>query len=152
MEGKECECQALRLVDTMIKAYDYWGEKPIEGEEKLATHARVIFHHLFDQLYAGDYAEKQEPHYGFLLEMRTALHSYDAGGSGVEAMEMVRNRIHANDELKQLMVCGSPYTDKERLNETAKVLAQALDAMEYSTTKEARSILDKQSEKLKCSR
>ena len=151
MEGKECECEALRLIRAMIKAYDTWGESPSTGEKVLALIASDIKKHLSLQLYYGGYPEKQQPYYSQMMGIRTALKRYDSGeDDGVSAMEVVRDTLHKSDELKQLMVCGPPYTNKESLTETAKVLAEGLNTMSESTTKGARSILDKQYEKLEC--
>lgn len=152
MEGKQCQCYAIRLLDTMTKAYEYWLDNPERGEKMLASSARDILFHLNEEFKEGEYTEKQEPYYSLLEEMRSALSKYDSGtDSGVHAMEIVRNRIHANDELKQLMVCGTPYKGKESLTETAKILSDVFNAIEETTPKEARSILDKQYEKITCS-
>ncbi len=151
MERRKCECYAIRLLDHMIEAYMYWDRNPERGKKVLAEAARPIIFHLNDEFKKGEYKENQEPYVTLLEEMSSALRRYDSGkGSGVEAMEWVRNRIHANDELKQLMVCGDAFKDKESLTETANVLSRMFNAMEDTTPEEARSILDKQYEKLSC--
>lgn len=151
MERRKCECYAIRLFDHMIEAYVYWDRNPERGKKMLAEAARPIISHLKHEFKEGEYAEKQEPYFTLLEEMRSALSRYDSGeGSGIEAMEWVRNRIHTNDELKQLMVCGDPFKNKESLTETATVLSSMFNAMEDTTPEEAKSILDKQYEKLSC--
>ena len=151
MERVKCECYAIRLFRTMTEAYDYWLDHPDRGVKILVNSARGIHYHLKSEFEKGNYKEKQEPYHSLLEEMQTAIRKYDEGSdSGVHAIEIVRNRIHSNDELKQLMVCGEPYVDKSSLSETARVLAEAFNAMEDTTTDDARSFLDKQYEKLSC--
>ena len=151
MEIKKCECYAIRLLDHMVEAYQYWGRNPERGVKVLAEAARPILSHLNTEFEKGGYSEKQEPYTTLLKEMGSALSRYDSGeDSGITVMEWVRNRIHANDELKQLMVCGDPFKNKESLTETATVLSDMFNAMEDTTPEEARSILDKQYQKLSC--
>lgn len=151
MERKLCECYAIRLLRNMTEAYDYWGKNPERGQKVLAEAARPIIFHLRDEFKEGEYTEKQEPYNKLLEEMRSALSLYDSGkGSGVDAMEWVRDNIHKSDELKQLMVCGDPFKNKETLTETAKVISDVLNAITDTTTDDARTFLDKQYEKLSC--
>ena len=145
MDRKLCECYAIRLIDDMTKAYDYWLSNPERGEKRLVNSAQTIYFHLNDEFKEGEFTEKQEPYFGLLDKMRSALSKGD-----FTAMEIVRNLIHKNDELKQLITCGTPYVDKNSLSETARVLTEALNAMEITTPADARIILDKQYEKLSC--
>ncbi len=154
MERRKCECYAIRLLDHMTEAYIYWSSNIERGKKVLAEAARPILFHLTDEFKEGEYEEKQEPYYTLLEEMRAALTRYDSGkGSGSDVMEWVRDNLHKSDELKQLMVCGPRYKDKESLTETAKVLVEVLDTMagmSNTPAEDARSILDKQYEKLSC--
>ncbi len=154
MKGKECECEALRLVGDMTRAYDTWGKSPATGDKVLGLIASDIKKHLSLQLFYGDYQEEQEPYHSLLAEMRAALKRYDSGeDNGVSAMEVVRDTLHNSDELKQLMVCGPHYRDKESLTETAKVLVRVFTTMSSKTSTpeaESRVIIDEQSKKLGC--
>ena len=154
MERKQCECYAIRLLDTIPKAYIYWAKNPERGDKVLAEAARPILFHLTNEFKKGEYDEKQEPYHSLLEQMRSALTRYDSGeSSGLDAMEWIRDNIHKSEELKQLMVCGSPYVDKNSLSETARVLAEVFTTMSGMSTKpmeEASTILDKQYEKLSC--
>ena len=154
MEGKECECEALRLVRAMTKAYDTWEKSPDTGGKVLALIAEDMRKHLSLQLYYGGYPEKQEPYHSLLVEMRAAQKSYESGElSGAMTMEVVRDTLHKSDELKQLMVCGPHYKGKESLTDTAKLLAEVFPTMSgisNSPAADARAIIDKQSKKLEC--
>lgn len=154
MERKKCECYAIRLFDQMFEAYEYFLKSPERGKKVLGEAARPIIFHLNDEFKEGEFTEKQEPYNTLLEEMSSALSRYDSGeGSGLDAMEWVRDTIHKSDELKQLMVCGTPYTDKEGLSETAKVLTEVLNTMSGMSShpmEEAKVILNKQYEKLSC--
>jgi len=151
MKGKACECYGIYLIDSMTQQYARHLARPMMADKPLGNLAGSILNHLEEQFKEGDFKDKQEPYHGLFAEMRSSVTKFQYGGdSGLHAMEMVRNRIHKNDELKQLMVCGTPYTDKKSLSETAKVLAQAFDTLEETTPEEAKAILDKQYEKLSC--
>lgn len=158
MEGKKCKCRAIRLTENMLKAYEYFREhiagNPVLVRKRFQTDAKAIYKHLNNEFEAGEYTEKQEPYYGLLEGMRKALAICDLGDDlGSQGMEVVRNAIHLNDELKQLMACGRPYTNKESLTETAKVLGEAFSAFAGTSPdpiQEARASLDRQYEKLSC--
>ncbi len=150
MEGRECECRAINLMIELAEAMDALIEEAPGRDDKLGRVAKNILRHLDNQFETSAYTERQEPYYGLLEEMRAKVSLYNYGGSGVDAQEMVRNRIHENDELKQLMVCGSPYRNKESLTETAKVVGEVLETFENGEVIDALFILADQYEKLSC--
>lgn len=160
MEGKECECHAIYLIENMTRAYDHWsrwferGDRE-RGDKQIAGAAKTIVSHLESEFEKSGLTEKQAPYYSQLVGMRTALNRFDSfEESGLNTMEVVRDTLHKSDELKQLMACGTPYKEKSSLTDTAKVLAEVFDTMSGKSKnpfEDARVLLDKQSKKLTCS-
>ncbi|KKL98005.1 hypothetical protein LCGC14_1828800 [marine sediment metagenome] len=150
MEGRECECRAINLMIGLAEALDALIEEAPGRDDKLGRAAKNILRHLDNQFQTSAYTERQEPYYHLLEEMREPVKMYTYGSSGLDAEEMVRNRIHANDELKQLMACGSPYRNKESLTETARVIGEVLETFENGEVVDALLILAGQYKKLSC--
>ncbi|KKK67018.1 hypothetical protein LCGC14_2958250 [marine sediment metagenome] len=148
MEGRKCECDAIHLIVGLTEALDA-SEQP-GGDDMMGRAAKNILRHLDNRFRDSGYTEREEPYYHLLEEMRASVNLYNFGGSGTSAEEVVRNLIHSNHELKQLMVCGPPYKDRESLSETAKVLVEVFETLENEGPMDALFLLANQYEKLGC--
>jgi len=161
MAGTECECKALELTMRMCDLYEYWeanvdDRRPVaQARLRNKSHklARVMFEHLNEQM-AGGYEKGDEPYHTLLRKMENAISASEAGlGLNFQAIEVVKDLIHQNVELKQLMVCGRPFTGEDDISETARVLVDVFDIVageREDAYEEAKRILDKQVKKLSC--
>ena len=161
MAGTECECKALELTGDMLELYTYWeanvdDRRPASQARlrgKSNKMAKAMFSHLVEQVGVSGY-EGEEPYHTFLEKMEDAISASEAGlGLNFNAIETVKDLIHQNVELKQLMVCGKPFTTKGNISETARVLVDVFDMVageREDAYEEAGRILNKQVKKLAC--
>lgn len=147
--GKECECKGLSLLIQMTEVYDTWLEDMRRAELLFATIAPDIFRHLNSEFNTPKYAEHQEPYKALLNNIRPPFDPRELLKTSMTVMEKIRNAIHENPELQQLLTCGPVYT-KENETESTRIVREALELMETATPSEAHGRLERQAVKLTC--
>lgn len=147
---KKCECRGISLLADMMDVYSLWVEI-IPGYETLSLKlAEGIFGHLESVYSTPPYQELVEPYSTALSDMRKAINASKYGDEKpIRALEVIRDKIHQLDELKQLMVCGEPLNGG--LSNSAKIISVALTLLAENTPEEAKEPLEKHLEALTCS-
>jgi len=150
-DEKDCLCRGLGLYIEMMNAYEIWMNSMVRGEEPMGNAAFNLVYHLEQEFATPKYADHQEPAKSLLEHMRYANKRAIKGQtSNMMAMEVIRDAIHRNPVLQQMLTCGPVYT-KENETPTTRIIAKAADDLDDSPEK-AREPLSKHYEEISCTK
>lgn len=135
-DEKECLCKGLGLYLAMLNAYSTLMERGmVLSEPRMAKIGEAMVKHLEAEFETPKYADHQEPTKGLLEKMQKALDEAFFGRTkNLKAMEVVRDAIHRNPVLQQMLTCGPVYT-RENETRSTKIIAEAADALDESPVK-----------------
>ena len=122
MEDKKCACKGVKLVRDMVNAYIQYAPEDIPLMKKLAPKMDKIAQNMFDHI--STQANKKENGQlraqveADLDTIRGDLKKYAttnkyADTPVIQGMEIMRDKIHKNPAMKQLLVCGGPGAQEE---------------------------------------
>lgn len=147
MSDKECECRGLSLFAQVMEAVNAeLGGRP-RAKALLASTARDIFRHLKVEFDTPKYRDHQEEYGPRLSKLEESLKQIDS--SPLLVMDEIRDTIHRDVGLQQMLTCGPVYS-RGNETESTRVIGSAQDAMSLETIEVAQDILRKHSNAITC--
>jgi len=130
MADRNCTCTGLNLLRELFNTYIlYDSGKPYKYE------AQTVLNALHDHIDRQANKPGNEPLYKkveYILQVEKdgikAVSKGKESPMGDSGLDRLRDDIHKYDDMKQLLVCGGPYTS-DGLEDTAKVVKIVMDIM-----------------------
>lgn len=144
--NKECECDALELLTTMVKSVVAWMDSDGQLDRPFPKLAERINNHLHQQIDKIG-RDKLPPEIVKVVEsIDQGLYDADAGKvSHVHAVEVARDNIHQVPILREIFLCG-------KLKETrlGKEVFKAMHIFSEGDAKDATKALEVLAENRSC--
>lgn len=129
MNEKECQCRGLDLTRDLIDVFTLWANEALPDRKLPLKLSESIVSHLEA---AKDIVGTTEQGDELIEKLRTKNRLARFGDEHLymDALDMVRDTIHQNDELKRLLVCNTPSKDVVKTILTIMGDADITDAVE----------------------
>lgn len=148
-ENKHCRCEGLVSVIQMLDAYDLWLRDMNLAQEPFHWTSKLIMNNLNEEAYKPNYKEILPEIQPILrkiqLDYREALET----GQFTQVMERIRDQIHFNATIRQMVTCGPPYNGHNE-TEDSKSIFRAMETFAEETPKEAKEILVRHHSEITC--
>ena len=137
-EKKECQCKGLDLLLRMTNALDVWLGNQARGEKALERIADDLLNHLQDEYKDPKYDSRREEYKPIMDKLSASVADASVGKTSfIIAAEILRNTLHDNPVVRQMLTCGPPHTIETETPLTKDVL-QALDLLENAESADVR--------------
>ncbi|KKK86593.1 hypothetical protein LCGC14_2761710, partial [marine sediment metagenome] len=128
-EDKDCLCKGLGLYIDMMNAYVDFFNQEEWADSALIPISKGLVRHLETVAATPAYADRQGPAREHLNRFNEAINDAAVGKlEDMEALELIRDGIHKNPVLQQMLTCGPIYA-KENETPTTKVIARAAEEL-----------------------
>ena len=151
MNDKSCACRGLdyfsRIVDATVDSLSAAPGDPLIAKRGIAL-ANTLYDHLMEQAHQPGNEPLRARANSSLEKIRSDIAEYGEA-MGTLALDRVRDAIHKNPAVQQLLLCGSPFkTDDDRL-EGAKELGRICDTLS-NTDDDVKPLVEKLTVKMGC--
>lgn len=140
MPEKECECKALDLLLRMTNAYEVYFENVARGERALERIGDEFLAHLQDEYKDPKYDPRREEYNPIMDKLSASVADASVGKTSfLMAVEVLRNTIHDNPAMRQMLTCGPPHTPETETPLTKDVF-QGLELLENADPSDVRKV------------